>query len=218
MHSLLTPTELAEMVRSQLTNASATAPDAAGSRPIFGVIWAQAAGQAAGWQQQAGGGAIGLAGAMPWHLPADLRWFQTITRGYPVIMGRRTWESLPAQYRPLPGRKNIVITSAAAKQSRTGQLLTDSNQQYAGAILAPTLQAALIQCADAPCWVIGGGAVYREALPHASLAVITQIQLSVPQADTHAPILPAEKWRLTAATPVRPEPLPHTFTLWNPVF
>src|SRR5690349_14769702 len=65
----------------------------------IGLIWAEAA-----------GGVIGARGGMPWHVPEDLARFKTITMGSPVVMGRRTWESFPDRFRPLPGRRNIVVT------------------------------------------------------------------------------------------------------------
>ena len=69
------------------------------TRPRIGLIWAQAR-----------GGVIGKDGAMPWHLPEDLAHFKRTTLGCPVIMGRKTWDSLPPKFRPLPGRRNIVVT------------------------------------------------------------------------------------------------------------
>ncbi len=70
-------------------------------RPVIGAIWAQTT-----------NGVIGRDGGMPWSLPEDMAFFRRTTTGHPVIMGRRTWESLPERFRPLPGRTNIVVTSA----------------------------------------------------------------------------------------------------------
>ena len=67
----------------------------------LGLVWAQAR-----------GGVIGKDGGMPWHVPEDLAHFKAVTSGHPVIMGRRTWESFPARFRPLPGRRNIVVTAS----------------------------------------------------------------------------------------------------------
>ena len=70
----------------------------------LGLVWAQAR-----------GGVIGKDGGMPWHVPEDLAHFKAVTSGHPVIMGRRTWESFPARFRPLPGRRNIVVTGSPSR-------------------------------------------------------------------------------------------------------
>lgn len=161
-----------------------------------GVIWAQAAGAvdfadpaaAAAWVRRPGGGAIGRNGDMPWHLPADLKWFQEVTKNSTVIMGRRTWHSLPPRFRPLPHRRNIVVTRSSAA--------------FAGAETAASVPAALAlaaENADAPVWVIGGGKIYDAALEHATVTAITQLGLNVPDADTYAPALSAD-WQLVGHT------------------
>jgi len=120
-------------------------------------------------------GAIGRNGDMPWHLPADLKHFRAVTQGHPVVMGRKTWESLPARFRPLPGRRNIVVT-------RNAQWAAD------GAEAAPSLEAAFALLKDAPkVFVIGGGELYVQALPLAHTLELTEIDASVPDADTHFP-------------------------------
>lgn len=105
-------------------------------------------------------GGIGIKGRLPWHIPADLAFFAETTRGAVVIMGRRTWESLPPHCRPLRGRINIVLT----RQN------TDHLAAAAGASTAPSLEAALQLAADKwpshPIFVIGGEQVYREAILH----------------------------------------------------
>ncbi|WP_427871086.1 dihydrofolate reductase [Leucobacter luti] len=141
----------------------------------LGLIWAQAR-----------GGAIGRDGDMPWHLPEDLAHFKRETLGAPVIMGRRTWESLPERFRPLPGRTNVVV-------SRDAGFAAD------GAQTAVSLDGALSLAAGsgAPAaWVMGGGQLYRAAMPLASVLVVTKIELDVPDADTFAPEIGPE-WRLT---------------------
>lgn len=150
----------------------------------IGMIWAQT--------QQ---GVIGDAGAMPWHLPEDLAHFKATTRGAPVVMGRRTWESFPAKYRPLPGRQNIVITQdqRAAEQIRElgGHPVASLDE---GIKLASDAAAEKI-------WIIGGGRVYAETVDRglADLAVITVIQ-SDASGDTSAPALTPE-WELTDREP-----------------
>ncbi|MEJ7930826.1 dihydrofolate reductase [Ramlibacter sp. AN1015] len=124
-------------------------------------------------------GAIGLKGALPWHLPEDLAHFKALTQGCPVIMGRKTWDSLPARFRPLPGRRNIVVTRQAAWSAD-------------GAERACSLDEALARCADAPqAWVIGGAQLYAQALPHARVVEETQIDADF-EGDAFAPALDAD--------------------------
>lgn len=132
------------------------------------MIWAQAM-----------NGVIGRDNAMPWHLREDFEHFRNLTTGHPVIMGRRTWESLPPKSRPLSGRTNIVITSDpewAAKGSLRASSLTDA------------LGLAYRQAGAGQIWIIGGGRVYAEAVHMADTAVITRIDIEV-EGDAHAPDL-----------------------------
>jgi dihydrofolate reductase len=124
---------------------------------------------------------IGLNGVMPWHLPEDLAHFKQHTQGCPVIMGRKTWESLPPRFRPLPGRRNIVITR-------------QSDWVAGGAEIAGSLQVALDACSGTDTvWVIGGAQIYAQALPLAQRVVMTQIDAEY-AGDAHAPELGPE-WR-----------------------
>lgn len=124
-------------------------------------------------------GVIGKGGVMPWHLPEDLAHFRQVTMGAPVIMGRKTWESLPPRFRPLPGRRNIVITRNAAWSPP-------------GAERAGSLGEALALVAAEPhVWVIGGGEIYAQALPHADVVEVTEIECDF-EGDTHAPALGPE--------------------------
>ena len=116
-------------------------------------------------------GEIGLNGDMPWHLPEDLRHFKETTMGHPVIMGRTTWESLPK--RPLPGRLNIVLTRNA-------------DYSAAGAETALSMEDAVKKC-DLTPFVIGGGEVYKMALPLLSRLFVTRIDADFPEADTYFP-------------------------------
>jgi dihydrofolate reductase len=129
-------------------------------------------------------GVIGREGVLPWHLPEDLAHFKRTTLGAPVLMGRKTWDSLPPRFRPLPGRRNIVITR-------------DPNWQAAGADRAATLDEALALCAGAAtAWVTGGAEIFRLAIPRADLAVVTEIDADY-EGDVHAPEL-GPGWRETA--------------------
>ncbi|AXB43344.1 dihydrofolate reductase [Amycolatopsis albispora] len=125
---------------------------------MIGLVWAQAA-----------NGVIGRDGTLPWHLPEDLKHFRTLTAGATVLMGRRTWESLPPRFRPLPGRRNLVL-------SRTPQEGVETFADLPAALAAVSGDA----------WVIGGAAVYRAALPYADRIVVTEIRESF-DGDTHAP-------------------------------
>ncbi len=149
-----------------------------------GLIWAEAH-----------GGVIGADGGMPWHVPEDLAHFCEVTMGAPVIMGRRTWESFPDRFRPLPGRRNIVVT-------RNGTWAA------AGAERAGSLEDALALAGDAEAaWVIGGGQLYRQAIGAADRLEVTELDLSV-DGDTRAPA--RDGWRtvsegdwLTSRTGIR---------------
>jgi dihydrofolate reductase len=121
-------------------------------------------------------GVIGKDNTIPWRLPEDMSHFKQTTMGAPVIMGRKTWDSLPPQFRPLPGRTNIVITRQA-------------DWSAPGAVRAGTLSDAIQLCGQAEvAWITGGAEIYREALPQADTAVVTEID-AVFQGDTYAPEL-----------------------------
>ena len=126
-------------------------------------------------------GVIGRDGQLPWHLPADLAHFKQTTLGQAVVMGRKTWDSLPERFRPLPGRTNIVITR-------------QTDWHAPGALVAHSLEQAMSLCpAPGPLWVIGGADIYAQALPLASTVVVTEIDVEV-QGDAHAPKLGPE-WK-----------------------
>jgi dihydrofolate reductase len=123
-------------------------------------------------------GVIGRDGALPWHLAADMQHFRELTRDCPVVMGRRTWDSLSPRYKPLPGRSNIVV-------SRRPGWTAD------GAQAAPSLPAALRLAqlrlgASKRVFVIGGAQLYREALPQADALELTEVQADV-AGDTQFP-------------------------------
>jgi dihydrofolate reductase len=133
---------------------------------------------------QARGGVIGVDGALPWHLPEDSALFRRVTMGSTVVMGRRTWESLPERFRPLPGRVNVVLTS-------------DRGWSADGAVTAASVDEVLAEHRD--FWVIGGEAVYAAFLPHAQRLVVTDVDVEI-AGDTWAPVLD-EAWTRTARTP-----------------
>lgn len=125
---------------------------------------------------RAANGVIGHNNAMPWHLPEDLAHFKKLTLGCPVIMGRKTWDSIPPKFRPLPGRTNVVITRQA-------------DWQAAGAQTAGSLQDALAQCqASRDVWIIGGAQIYAQAEPLAKRVEVTEIAQEF-DGDAYAPEL-----------------------------
>ena len=126
-------------------------------------------------------GVIGANGKLPWHLPEDLKHLKKLTLGHPVIMGRRTWESLG---KPLPGRENIVVTR------RTGY-------EAPGASVASSLEAAIALCAGEPiAFAIGGVEIYAAALPLADGLVLTEIDKDY-DGDTRFPEWDRKAWRAT---------------------
>ena len=143
------------------------------SEPRINLIYARAA-----------NGVIGANGTIPWHLPEDMAHFKQQTAGSPVIMGRKTWDSLPPRFRPLPGRQNIVVTRQADWRAE-------------GAFAVGNLSDALSLCAKAASpevWVIGGAQIYAEAEPLAQRAVVTEIARDY-EGDAHAPVLDGAAWR-----------------------
>lgn len=123
------------------------------------------------------GGAIGRGNELLCRLPEDMAHFKALTLGHSVIMGRRTWDSIPAKFRPLPGRRNIVL-------SRQPGLMLEGAEVFAG------LEAALAACtadAEAEVFVIGGAEIYALALPHADALELTEIAASFEGADAFFP-------------------------------
>lgn len=125
---------------------------------------------------------IGRDNTLPWKLPGDLAHFKRSTLGHPILMGRKTWDSLG---RPLPGRSNIVISR---------------NPDFAapGATVVPTLEAALAACGEVEqAFVIGGAQIYAQALPLAQRILATEVHAQV-EGDAFFPLLPAFQWKETA--------------------
>ncbi len=160
-----------------------------GSRPSIGMIWAQTP-----------SGVIGSGGTMPWNVPEDMVHFRTLTSGHPVIMGRRTWESFPEQFRPLPGRTNFVLTATGARDSKgfpDGSVLVTDGKH--GRALEKAIELARNAPGSEQIWIIGGGQVYAQAMELADLAVVTIID-SEATGDTFAPALDAS-WTMDRMDP-----------------
>lgn len=157
----------------------------------LGLIWAQAR-----------GGVIGKDGVMPWHLPEDLAHFKRVTQGHPVIMGRKTWDSIPPRFRPLPGRTNIVVTRQP-----------DWNQN--GALRASSLREALQKCENSEhVWVIGGAQIYAQAMPLADTVVVTEIDAEF-NGDAFAPSLGPEWQQVKREAKLAANGLRIAFVTWR---
>ncbi len=131
-------------------------------------------------------GCIGAKGALPWHIPEDLKRFRDLTTGHTVIMGRKTWESLPERFRPLPNRRNIVITrqvdypvpDGVTRVSRLEDVLVDASP-------------------DQSLFVIGGGEIFAIAMPHADTLYVTHVDGDV-DGDTFFPPINQAQWRVAS--------------------
>jgi dihydrofolate reductase len=148
------------------------------TRQLVGLIWAEDL-----------EGVIGAGGVMPWHLPEDLEHFKAITIGGTVIMGRKTWDSLPYRNRPLPGRRNIVITR-------------QSDWRDAGAEVAASVDEALALAREGnedAVWVIGGGQIFAALIDTADVIEVTHLAAGHP-GDTYAPDIP-EQYSIVARSP-----------------
>jgi dihydrofolate reductase len=158
---------------------------------LVGLIWAQSE-----------GGIIGSEGAMPWHLPEDLAHFRALTLDSPVIMGRKTWESLPQRFRPLPGRRNIVVTRQAEWCDNGAEVVHSIEEaiELASTSTTSTSTTSTLATSDAHVWVIGGAQIYSQALNYAQRLEITEIRESF-EGDTRAPVR-GDQWMLAVREPV----------------
>lgn len=137
----------------------------------LGLIWAQST-----------SGVIGRENGIPWRLPEDQARFKELTMGHTVVMGRMTWESLPQKVRPLPGRRNVVVTRQADYMAAGAQVVADLDQALS----------------DDPAWVIGGAQIYTLALPLATQCEVTEVEIDLRRqdGDAIAPVLD-EAWART---------------------
>jgi dihydrofolate reductase len=149
-------------------------------------------------------GIIGRDGQMPWRIPDDLKRFKTLTMGHPILMGRKTWQSIG---RPLPGRENIVITRQTEFRAE-------------GALTLHSLQEALDHAAAAGAtdvFVIGGGDIYAQALPLAQVVHVTRVHAII-AGDVSFPSLDPSIWRETAResrSQTEPQPLSYDFVTYE---
>ncbi len=130
------------------------------------------------WAQSTSG-VLGRAGGIPWDVPEDMIHFKNLTMGHTVVMGRRTWESLPASVRPLPGRRNIVLSRRTDFTADGATVVHDLDE----ALTAPDI------------WIVGGEQVYTSAIPLANRCEITEVDIELPRddGDVVAPALD-ESW------------------------
>jgi dihydrofolate reductase len=125
---------------------------------------------------------IGNNGALPWHIPEDLKHFKELTTNKTVVMGRKTWESLPEKFRPLPNRKNVVITRQTDYAAPEGVLTFSSTTD------------AFAQLATEDIFIIGGAELYKQTIDQADALEITHIDQTV-EGDAFFPQINAETWR-----------------------
>lgn len=134
-------------------------------------------------------GVIGRDNQLLWQIPEDMKHFRETTAGKPVIMGRKTWESLPPRFRPLPGRRNVVISRQPAYAAP-------------GAEVAGSLEAAIAACRDeAQVFIIGGAEIYRLAMPLADTLIITEVNAS-PDGDARFPPIEHADWQEASRTTI----------------
>jgi dihydrofolate reductase len=134
-------------------------------------------------------GVIGRNNDLPWKLPDDMKYFMTTTRGHVVIMGRKNYDSLPASYKPLPNRTNVVVTRQRAFHAPACVVVHDMNQ---------ALEVAR-KNNESETFVIGGAEIYALALPSADRLYLTEIDADI-QGDTYFPSFEREEWRVTSRT------------------
>ena len=137
---------------------------------------------------------IGRDNQLIWNIPEDMARFKVLTQGHTVLMGRKTWESLPPRFRPLPGRRNIVI-SRQANYSAPGAEVADSLEN--GLKLASTLEPAVDPMATTLIFIIGGEQIYTQAMALADRLEITEVDLE-PEGDAWFPEISAVDWKLVA--------------------
>lgn len=154
--------------------------------------------------------AIGRDNELLWHISADLKYFRRVTMGCPIIMGYKTWLSIG---RPLPGRRNIVITKSHFDAPESVVQVPDVASAFAAAqevqvnaAAAQEIQATAAQCSAGQCFIIGGAKTYERTLAQADKLYITQVHTSVPDADAFFPAIDPAVWTLQSETPPETDP------------
>lgn len=154
--------------------------------------------------------AIGRDNELLWHISADMKYFRRVTMGCPIIMGYKTWLSIG---RPLPGRRNIVITKSHFDAPESVVLVPDvasafvaAEEVQVNAAAAQEIQAAAAQCSAGQCFIIGGARTYERTLAQADKLYITHVHTSVPDADAFFPAIAPAVWTLQSETPPETDP------------
>lgn len=154
--------------------------------------------------------AIGRDNELLWHISADLKYFRRVTMGCPIIMGYKTWLSIG---RPLPGRRNIVITKSHFDAPESVVQVPDVASAFAAAqeiqvnaAAAQEIQTADEQCSAGQCFIIGGAKTYERTLAQADKLYITHVHTSVPDADAFFPAIDPAVWTLQSETPPETDP------------
>ena len=155
-----------------------SAPLGGGGKPPLTLVAAVAA-----------NGVIGRDNQLLWHIPEDMAHFRTLTRGCPVIMGRKTWDSLPERFRPLPGRRNLVLTRQAQWQAPGAEVVRSLSEA-----LARAAQTSPSGDTPAQICVIGGAELYAQALPFADVLELTEVHQAF-DGDAHFPTWPRQDFR-----------------------
>jgi dihydrofolate reductase len=145
---------------------------------------------------------IGLNNDLLWNLPEDLKRFRKLTIGNTIVMGKRTWDSLPK--RPLPGRINMVITD-------------NPKETFEGAVTAYSIEDAITKCGDeGEIFIIGGGSIYRQFMPFADRLYITHVHKKTP-ADVYFPVIDPEIWKVIETQEFvsdTPEAIPYSYVIY----
>lgn len=164
--------------------------------PLIQLIYARAA-----------NGVIGNNNQLPWHLPEDMAFFKQKTAGSTVVMGRKTWDSLPARFRPLPGRHNVVVTRQAGWQPEP------ASEQVS---VASTIEGALdtARALGKPVWVMGGAQIYAQSLPLADEVWVTEIAQDF-AGDAYAPSLGPEWQEASRQAHTSSNGLPFSFVCYR---
>lgn len=154
--------------------------------------------------------AIGRDNELLWHISADMKYFRRVTMGCPIIMGYKTWLSIG---RPLPGRRNIVITKSHFDAPESVVQVPDVSSAFVAAeevrvnaAAAQEIQAADAQCSAGQCFIIGGAKTYERTLAQADKLYITHVHTSVPDADAFFPAIDPAVWTLQSETPPETDP------------
>jgi dihydrofolate reductase len=132
--------------------------------------------------------AIGAGGALLWHLPKDMQYFKEVTTGHHVLMGRKTWESIPAKFRPLTNRVNIIVTR-------------QKDFKAEGAIVVRSLDEGIEiakKAGEQELMVIGGGEIYKQVFPKANKVYLTKVHATFVDADAFAPDILNEDWKVAS--------------------